>query len=194
LLAIQNVLRGDTSAFSVIFRLHSAHIYSLARRYGNGPEDSEEVVQEVFLRAYRALPKFQISKELRPWLTRIALNHLRSLHRYRNRKKRPVTINFDVEALNNVGDGKLALPSDTLQHREHARLVNSALSRLRPVYRKVFVLRILQGISVSEVAETLGLPEGTVKTYTHRARRKLIDIISGRPSYTSEDFRKNETP
>jgi RNA polymerase sigma-70 factor (ECF subfamily) len=177
LLAVQEVLHGNTRAFSVIVERYSPGLFSLARRHGNTVEEAEEAVQDIFLKVYRALGRFQMSRRLGPWLYRIALNHLRSLYRRRNGRLR--LVQMDETAISQLKDHSRNDPAEQMERREDEALIRDALSNLRTIQREVFILRVLEGMSVREVAETLGIPEGTVKTHTHRAKRHLIEMISG---------------
>jgi RNA polymerase sigma-70 factor (ECF subfamily) len=179
LFAVQEVLQGNLRAFATIVERYTPGLFSLARRYGNTTEQAEEAVQDIFVKIYQALGRFQISRRLGPWVYKIALNHLRSLYRRRNRKRRLSLVRMDETALVNLADTKEADPAETLLRREGEALVREALGGLRRIQREVFVLRVLEGLSVGEVAATLGIPEGTVKTHTHRARKHLMEVIAG---------------
>ncbi len=165
---MREVLRGDSRAFTDIVDRYTAPLYTLALRMLGDREGSEEAVQEIFLKAYRALPRFQLTRRFHPWMYTIAVNHLRTELRRRSVRRRR-SAEAAVERLPSREQG----PSELTLRREGERLAEEALLSLRPEYRSVFVLRQVEGLPVSEVAEILGLPEGTVKTRLHRARAEL---------------------
>ncbi|MBN1836006.1 MAG: sigma-70 family RNA polymerase sigma factor [Spirochaetales bacterium] len=176
LLAVQRTLNGDPRAFGGIVQRHTPSVYTLALRMLDDPEEAEEAVQEIFLKAYRHLGRFQIQRRLHPWLYTIAINHLRGVLRKRRRRRAPAE--RDVDSLADPRSDGASDPQAAAVRAEGERLAAAALGELRREYREVFVLRQVQGLSVREVAEILGIPEGTVKTNLHRARRRLIELLA----------------
>jgi len=180
LLAVQRTLSGEPRAFDGIVQRHTPAIYTLAVRMLGVPDEAEEAVQEIFLKAYRHLGRFQIHRRLHPWLYTIAVNHLRSLLRKRRRRRAAPTISGDVSRLPDPSVTGGGDPEAAATLAEGERLADAALGELKPEYREVFVLRQIEGLSVREVSEILGMPEGTVKTNLHRARRRLIALLADR--------------
>jgi len=174
LLAIQETLRGDRRAFDGVVRRYTPVLYSLAYRLLGAREEAEEAVQEIFLRAFRALPQFRLGRRFHPWLYTIALNYLRTRSR-RNRRQarlriRPLDEALDIPAAPRAG----ADPAGEVERAAAEQLAQEALQRLPSRYREVFVLRQIEGLAVRDVAEILGLPEGTVKSFLHRGRALLV--------------------
>ena len=174
LLAIQETLRGDRRAFDGVVRRYTPVLYSLAYRLLGVHEEAEEAVQEIFLHAFQALPQFRLGRRFHPWLYTIALNYLRTRSR-RNRRRaalrvRPLDEARDVPAAPAAG----ADPAGEVERTAAERLAQQALEGLPSRYREVFVLRQIEGLAVREVAEILGLPEGTVKSFLHRGRALLV--------------------
>jgi len=174
LLAIQETLRGDRRAFDGVVRRYTPVLYSLAYRLLGVHEEAEEAVQEIFLRAFQALPRFRLGRRFHPWLYTIALNYLRTRSR-RNRRRaalrvRPLDEALDVPAAPAAG----ADPAGEVERTAAERLAQQALEGLPSRYREVFVLRQIEGLAVRDVAEILGLPEGTVKSFLHRGRALLV--------------------
>jgi RNA polymerase sigma-70 factor (ECF subfamily) len=174
LLAVQEALRGNRKAFDEVVLRYTPLLYSLAYRLLGAREEAEEAVQEIFLRVYRALPQFRLGRRFHPWLYTIALNYLRTQRRRILRRRglriRPLEDALDVPAAAQPE----ADPAGALERAEAERLAQSALQRLPPRYREVFVLRQIEGLAVRDVAEILDLPEGTVKTFLHRGRALLV--------------------
>ncbi len=170
--AIQKVRAGNPDAFSGIVSKYVPLLYSLAfRMLGSDREAAEETVQEIFLKAYKALPSFDASKRFFPWLYTIAVNHLRSLKRTQNPARARKIIPLDTAA-SEVADAA-PRPDDLAVAREGERLAQRALDSLPPRLREVFVLRQVEGLSTEEAAQVLGVPESTARTWLFRARAML---------------------
>jgi RNA polymerase sigma-70 factor (ECF subfamily) len=176
--AVQATLNGDPEAFEAIVKRYTPLLYSLAYRLLGHGEEAEDAVQEILEKAFRALPSFRISKRFFPWLYTVGLNHLRSLERRRKRRSRLKLLNAEPERVLESAASEQGNPVRRSELKEGERLAQEALDTLRVEYREVFVLRQIQGLSVQEVAEVLLIPEGTVKTHLHRARKQMIDFLS----------------
>lgn len=177
LLAIQETLRGNRNAFAQIVERYTPLLYSLAFRMLGRGEEAQEGVQEIFLRAYRALPRFRLERRFHPWLYTIALNYLRTVAR-RQRRRRGLRLVRWGEELDTVAD-RGELPAAAAEREDGERLAQEALAGLSPLYREVFLLREVEGLGVRDTAEALGVPEGTVKVRLHRARRELARRLAG---------------
>ena len=179
LFAIQETLRGRRDAFESIVERYTPLLYSLAYRMLATREEAEEAVQEILIKTYRSLRQFRLHRRFHPWIYTIALNHLRSCQRKARRKGRSNIVAFDELILQSSVPAGEAGPEELAQQGEGERLAAAAIRALRSEYREVFLLRQVEGLSVAEVSEILELPEGTVKTYLHRARRELIELLAG---------------
>jgi RNA polymerase sigma-70 factor (ECF subfamily) len=176
---VQATLKGNPAAFETIVRRYTPVLYSLAYRLLGEGEEAEDAVQEILEKAFRNLPRFRITKRFFPWLYTIGVNHLRSLERRRRRRSRLKIVSSEPERiLESIASGQ-GNPVEQSELREGERLAQQALETLRVEYREVFILRQIQNLSVQEVSEVLGIPEGTVKTYLHRARKAMIDFLAG---------------
>ena len=174
LLAVQETLRGNRNAFAAVVERYSPLLYSLAFRMLGHPDEAEEAVQEIFLRAFRGLAGFRLGRRFHPWLYTIALNYLRSRVRRRHRLRRTAPLEFSEELQAVTPDESAKDPGLRAEREEGERLAQKVLERLSPTYRVVFVLRQIEGLSVRDAAEVLGIPEGTVKVRLHRARLELV--------------------
>ena len=156
---------GDPSAFRVLVERHQDHAYGLALRMLRRPEDARDVAQESFVRAWLSIGSFRGDAAFGTWLHRIVMR--RALDRsdmLRRRGKRETGLD---EA------GELAAAGEEPAARERARRLETHLSRLTDAQRAVVTLFYWEGCSVEEVAHTLGMPAGTVKTHLSRARATL---------------------
>jgi RNA polymerase sigma-70 factor, ECF subfamily len=161
---------GDPSAFEEIVRAHESRVYAVAYRMVGNSEDARDVSQEVFINAFRALPRFRVEAPLSVWFYRSTVNS--SINLLRRRK--PVTSIDDAEyglADDNRSPDDLALAADT------ADAVHEALEILSEEFRAVIVLRDLEDLDYAEVATALDIPIGTVRSRLHRARAQLAEIL-----------------
>jgi RNA polymerase sigma-70 factor (ECF subfamily) len=178
LLAVQATLNGNPSAFEAIVERYTPLLYSLAYRMLGQGEEAEDAVQDIFEKAFRGLPRFRITKRFFPWLYTIGLNHLRSVQRRGRHRSRLKILNADQQRVLESVASEQGNPVRRSELQEGEKLAQKALDGLRVEYREVFVLKVIQGFSVQEVAEMMQIPEGTVKSHLHRARRQMIDFLS----------------
>ncbi|MCX7732340.1 MAG: sigma-70 family RNA polymerase sigma factor [candidate division WOR-3 bacterium] len=178
---VRRVQQGNMEAFEELVRRYERKVYNITYRLLGNEQDATEALQDTFLRAYRFLPKFQFKSSFYTWLYRIATNV--SLTRLRRRG------NVEVVSLDapvpDTDDLKFDLP-DTAQTPEEAfaqkRLrekLDQAVRELPEEYRKVVVLRDLQGLSNEEVSRILKLSVPAVKSRLHRARLALREKLAG---------------
>jgi len=168
---------GDEAAFAELVRRHRNHVFRLAVSIlGQGfVADAEDVAQDVMVRVYHALGSFRGDSSFGSWVYRIAFNHALNV-KARVRYRAP---HVDDEAL-------AALPSadsgadDQLQAAERRRAVNECTSELPDVYQSALRLHYWLGASMAEIAALLDVPENTVKSYLHRARRLLRAMLAER--------------
>lgn len=144
--------RGDTAAFDKLYLRHRDQVYTLCLNLCGDREQAQDLLQESFVRAYRALPKFRGRSRFTTWLHRIAVNLCRDAAR---RSQRP------------PHRTPAARPANTATVDQ----VRTALARLRPRHRAVLVLRYMQSLSYAEIAEVLRWPLPRVKVTLHRAKR-----------------------
>jgi len=172
---------GDQSAYAELVERHSPTIYNLALRMMNDREEAEEVLQETFLSAFRAVGRFEGRSQLSTWLYRIAYNA--ALMRLR---KRPLpTTSIDEPIQNDEGDqiprqlvDWTGRPDEILLTGELRSMLDSAAAALPETLRSVFTLRDIEGLSTAEAAEVLGLTETNVKVRLHRARLALRERLT----------------
>ena len=169
---VQRVQAGDRSAFDLLVRKYQYRIAALVRRYIRDEAEAEDVVQEAFIRAWRALPQFRGDAQFYTWLYRIAVNtaknHLVSLGR------RPATDDIDDEELIAVREAErlhdVATPEHETLRSEMEALVLAAVASLAPELRDALTLREVEGLSYDEIAERMQCPIGTVRSRIFRAR------------------------
>lgn len=178
---IARVLAGDEASYGTLVTRYRDYVYTIAVRIVGSEEDAEDVAQEAFVRAYRALPRFRGDSKFSSWLYRIATN--RALTHLKRRGRRADTV--DIEAGSHVeavviddGRSEEASPELRVRDEEFRRAVRAAVLELPEQYRVVVTLFYLEERSYKEVVAVLGIPMGTLKTHLHRARALLRDILT----------------
>lgn len=161
---------GDPHVFEEIVKAHEVRVYSVAFRMVGNSEDARDVSQEVFINAFRALPRFRVEAPLSVWFYRATVNSSINLLR----RRRP-TASLD-EAGYAVPDGARAV-DDLAVAADTGDAVHEALERLSDEYRAVVVLRDLEDLDYAEVATALDIPIGTVRSRLHRARAQLAELL-----------------
>jgi len=179
----RRAMAREAEAFRLIMRQHNQKLYRLARSIIRNDSEAEDIVQETYVTAFAHLSTFRGEASLATWLSRIAINE--ALGRLRKRQ-RAATVMMDTT----VNDAQIIPfplnagtddPERTMAQRQILALVEQATDALPDVYRTVFVARVIEGLSLEETAELLGIKPQTVKTRLHRARalvrRKLDEQI-----------------
>ncbi len=169
---------GRTEAFGRLVERHQDYVYhSVCCLIGSGP-DAEDIAQDVFVSAYRALDGFEGRARFTTWLYGIMLNSVRS---YWRRRKRVTVLSTDSGGEDDDPAPQLAAeqdgPAQLAVRAERVGVVREAIAGLDEQFREVIVLRDIQGMTYEELAETLDLPDGTVKSRLHRARRELMERL-----------------
>ena len=171
---VERCRKGDLSAFEEIYRAHSGRLYSLACRMLGNPADAEDLLQEIFLSAHRKLDGFRGESALGTWLYRLATNQCLDHLRSRAARTNQATDAIEDEAA--LSDTR----SRSIAERTVAKMdLERALLRLPEGARAAFVLHDIQGLEHREVADALGIAEGTSKSQVHKARLRLRTILAG---------------
>lgn len=168
---------GDEAAFTEIVRRYQRAVYRLAHGLTRNAADADDLAQETFVRAYRALERFRAGEPLYPWLSRITMNLAFSL--FRHRRRRPETA---LEPLVEAGQ-QWGVEDDPLEHaagREQREQLQAAFGELSEEHQAVLSLRALEGLSYEEIAGTLQVPVGTVMSRLSRARSELRQRLAAR--------------
>ena len=176
---VESVLGGDVNAFETLVLSYEKNVYNLALRMVKNPEDASDMAQEAFIRAYNSPASFRGESKFYVWLYRIVSNVC--LDFLRSRSRHP-TVSLSVE--NDEGEEtELDIPDESqspealLERRLTRDSVRRGLDALSEEYRQILLLREIQGLSYDEIAETLSMELGTVKSRIFRARKKLCDFL-----------------
>ena len=171
---VSNAARGDASAFHALVDRHAPHLFRLACMLSRSHADAEDIVQETFAGAFAGLAKFNGQSSVKTWLSRILTRQAaRSWHR--TRRTRGMA---QLDETTGGADAGLSVPSAATAVDRKID-VAAMLKMLSPDFREVLVLRELQGLSYGEIAESLGIPQGTVESRLHRARAELRRRMQG---------------
>lgn len=171
-LLVERIQRGDRHAFEQLLDCYETRIYRLALRYTGTVSDAEDVTQEIFLGIYKSIANFRGSSALSTWIYRIAMNHCLEFRRKRKLEVTPYDEELTLASQDWREDPELSADKSELSER-----VEEALQHLSPQHRDVIVLHELQGLTYQEVAATLNVPVGTVKSRLSNALRRLRNLL-----------------
>jgi len=176
----------EAAAFEQLVAERSSDVYALLYRLTTDAEEARDLTQETFLRAYQSIDRFRGEADLKTWIYRIAVNQARNRWRWWRRRRRDATVSLDANG--ERGEQPLAASlrnedaanpeEETLAHERENRL-REALLTLRRAYREAVILRDVEGLSYEEVAATLQINIGTVKSRIARGRLELRRKLEG---------------
>ncbi len=172
--------QGDDEAFEAIMRRHNRLLFRTARSILKSDAETEDALQESYLRAWRALACFRADSKLSTWLVRIVINEALGRLRRRSAQVIPMDASMDDDAPieERVADDADQQPEQMAMRADIRRLMEARIDTLPEAFRIVFMLRAVQELSVEEVAAMLELPEATVRTRFFRARGLLREGLS----------------
>ncbi|MEO5635079.1 MAG: sigma-70 family RNA polymerase sigma factor [Candidatus Paceibacterota bacterium] len=172
-------LGGEERAFEELVERYQARLQRFVHRMIGDREKAEDLVQEVFIRVYRHLARFDCSKKFSTWVYTIASNLAKN--ELRNRSRSPHMVFQSME--NWYDDRSLQLedptsqPDDMYHRRDLREIVNGTVAKLPPIHRAVFALREIEGKSYAEIGEIIECNPGTVKSRLNRARNEFAELI-----------------
>jgi RNA polymerase sigma-70 factor (ECF subfamily) len=183
---IERLKKGEAAAFDILVAERSGEIYGLLYRLTENAEEARDLTQETFLRTFQNIGHFRGDADLRTWIYRIAINQARNRWRWWRRRRRDATVSLDAP------DGPFGQPLNatlradqsndperqTLAH-EREKVLRLALKMLGRAYRETVILRDIEGFSYEEIATTLGISLGTVKSRLSRGREELRQKLEG---------------
>jgi RNA polymerase sigma-70 factor (ECF subfamily) len=188
---VERAQRGDKHAFELLVVKYQRKLGRLLSRFIRDPAEVEDVSQEAFIKAYRALPSFRGDSAFYTWLYRIGINTAKNYLVAMGRRA-PTTTEFDSEEAENFEDGDrlrdLNTPEAELMTRQIAATVNQTMEELPEELRTAITLREIEGMSYEDIANVMNCPIGTVRSRIFRARETIADRL--RPLLdTSKDKR-----
>ncbi|NIM96251.1 MAG: sigma-70 family RNA polymerase sigma factor [Anaerolineales bacterium] len=165
---VRDAKAGDVASFDRLVEKYTGRLFRVVRSLASDRYEAEAIVQEAWLRTWKALPRSDAERPFFPWLAQIALNYARDQWR----KKRPLDFSDLVETHLQVLDLEVG-PEGTLEKQEALQRLKEGIDSLRAEYRLAIALRYDAGMSYEEIAEVLKVPLNTVRTYLHRAKALL---------------------
>jgi RNA polymerase sigma-70 factor, ECF subfamily len=182
---VERVQKGDKRAFDVLVLKYQHRIYSLVTRFIRDPDEVQDVVQEAFIKAYRALPGFRGESAFFTWLYRIAINTAKNY--LVSRARRPPGADVDIEDAEHLESAgalrDLAGPENQLMTEQLRAVIDRAIRALPEDLRTALTLREFEGLSYEEIAEVMRCPVGTVRSRIFRAREavdhEILPLIEG---------------
>lgn len=172
---IERVVNGEKSLFELIVRRFNSYLYKIGRSYNYNHEDTQDLMQETFIDAYKSLKQFKGRSNFKTWVIRIMLNNC-----FRKKEK----LSFKNETITDVSENAKPMftnqhsdATNIIQNRELGHIIENALAKIPFDYRMVFSLREINGLSVTESADLLNITEANVKVRLNRAKTMLRNQI-----------------
>jgi RNA polymerase sigma-70 factor (ECF subfamily) len=179
-LLVERVQRGDKKAFELLVIKYQRKLMRLVSRLVRDQAEAEDVVQEAFIKAYRALPQFRGDSAFYTWLYRIGINTAKNYLVTQGRRA-PTSTDSNSEEAETFDDAEylrdINTPESMLATKQIAETVNAAMSTLPEELRTAISLREIEGLSYEEIAEAMGCPIGTVRSRIFRAREAIAEKL-----------------
>ena len=175
---VERFQNGEQEVFNELVIKYQGKIYNLVYKYVSNSETAKDLSQEIFIKAFRALPHFKRQSAFYSWLYRIAINLCIDFIR---QQKRGQTLSF--EDLTTGGNNEMVfndvspLPPDQLETKELGHIIGQAVQQLPPKQQRVFNLRYQDGLQLKEIAAQLDRSEGTIKAHLHHAHKRLQTLL-----------------
>jgi len=173
---IERCLKQDQAAWEEIITRYKRKVFGIAFKFTGRFEEAEDLTQEVFFKVYKALATYKKEQDFSWWLVSISRNACIDYYRSVKRERKILTDNFDK--LKDFRFEGLS-PQGSMESAERSRALRERLNELPDELRTVLILRDLKGLSYKEIADQLGLVEGTVKSRIHRGRAELAEKVKG---------------
>jgi len=175
---VSRCLGGDEAAWEELVRQHTRQVYGICFRFTNSGQEAQDLTQEVFMRVFRTIKTFRSAEgSFNTWLARVTRNLL--IDHYRRTRQERVTdsIEEQLPMLEEEGAAASVRPDSAVAGREASEILQVTLQKLSPDLREAVILRDLQEMEYREIAQVLGIPEGTVKSRINRGRAELARLL-----------------
>jgi len=174
-LLIVRAQKNDSAAIEALIYAYEKKVYNIAFRFMGNEADAWDMAQESLIKLYKNISSFESRSSFSSWVYRLTANTC--LDGLRKRKKAPLSLDFTVESGISYEDSKNPLPEDHAISSERNKNIQKAINRLSSEHKAVIVLRDISGLSYEEIAESLGIGIGTVKSRINRGRAKLKELL-----------------
>lgn len=177
---VQRVRQGDKAAFDLLVIKYQHRIVHLVNRYVKDPSEAQDVAQDTFIKAYRALAEFRGESAFYTWLYRIAINTAKNYLLSKNRRHSDYEIDMqDAEQIENAPQLKdIETPENQLMNEQIISVIKAAIEKLPEEMRIAITLREFEGMSYEEIAEAMDCPIGTVRSRIFRAREAIDEKLN----------------
>ena len=172
---IERCLAGDQLAWEAIVRQHWRRVFNVAYKFVGKHDEAEDLTQDIFLKIFKSLHTFDRRANFQTWLISVSRNLC--IDHYRSVRKERETIDRDINAADLAPASHDVGPYKELEHNDQRAILRRALEHLPPTLRTAVLLRDIRALSYQEIADKLGLPEGTVKSRINRGRLELARQI-----------------
>src|SRR5213080_1189684 len=183
---LERLRRGEAAAYERLVAEQSGDVYALLYRLTTDVEEARDLTQETFLRAFQSIDRFRGDSSLKTWIYRIAINQARNRWRWWRRRRRDVTVSLDAPVgeqeqplIAHLQNAETVNPEEAALAREREGQLREALNGLRRAYREAVILRDIEGFTYEEIAATLQISIGTVKSRLSRGRLELRRKLEG---------------
>jgi RNA polymerase sigma-70 factor (ECF subfamily) len=176
---VERCLQGDDAAWEQIVNSYTRRIYNLGYRYTNRRDEAEDLTQDILVRVYQNLKSFRADAgTFQNWILKVGRNLI--IDHYRQTRRFQQAAGTEELEVMNLKDEKAPNPERTVERDEAARFLREGLQALSPELKEAIILRDIEGMAYLEIAELLGIPEGTVKSRINRGRLELAKLLSKR--------------
>jgi RNA polymerase sigma-70 factor (ECF subfamily) len=173
---VERCLQGDDAAWEAVVISQGKKIFNLSYRYTNRKEEAEDLTQEILIRVYQNLKSYRSEAgSFQSWVLRVARNLI--IDRYRKSRRFPETSGAEELETMNLADNKIPNPQRAAEMEEASQFLQGGLQSLSPELKEAIILRDLEGMAYSEIADVLNVPEGTVKSRINRGRLELAKVL-----------------
>jgi len=174
---LKRCLAGDNSAWEALLRAHSRSIYNLCYRFTGRAEEAQDLTQEVFIKVFQTLKTYDAAQgAFSTWLNRVARNHLVDHYRRTKRDRLTSSLEDELPTIEEKPSAEIE-PIARLESRERREILQAGLDKLSPDLREAVILRDFHDLDYVEIAQVLGVPEGTVKSRINRGRLELARVL-----------------
>ena len=173
---VERCLQGDDAAWEVVVNSYAKRIYNLSYRYTYRRDEAEDLTQDIFIRVYQNLKSFRSeSGSFQSWVMKIGRNLI--IDHYRRTRRFQQTAGTEEMESMNLKDDRVPNPQRGVEQSEAATFLREGLQGLSPELKEAIILRDLEDMAYQDMAELLGIPEGTVKSRINRGRMELAKLL-----------------
>lgn len=172
---VREALDGSERAYRELVHRYERPVFSLITRLIGNPSRAEELAQDAFVKAFQRLDSYDPDRKFASWL--LAIAHHAAVDELRRSRIEPESLDPGLTRYSEIPDTKSETPAAAVERAELGRLLDATIRRLRPEYAELIALKYEQELTLEEIAEITGLPIGTIKSYLHRARKDLAELL-----------------